>query len=117
MTFTGHTLEALRVLERQAVPGIGALLQHTDLLVDGPFMAHLVDRERPWTGSTNQRFHHLSGRYAALAETLTRTPDRLEIVVRGGGEVSVNGWAEPQALEHLLEALGHRVDRAKRRST
>ncbi|MQA94843.1 MAG: 4Fe-4S cluster-binding domain-containing protein [Streptosporangiales bacterium] len=98
MTFTGHVLEDLRSAGRA---DYDALLDATDLLVDGPYRADLPERERPWVGSANQRFHHLTPRYADL--DLTTLPNRLELRVRPDGTVEVNGFADPATLEQLLD--------------
>lgn len=97
MTFTGHVLEDLRAAGR---PDHDALLAATDLLVDGPYRADLPERDRPWAGSTNQRFHHLTDRYAHL--DLGTLPNRLELRVRPDGAVEVNGFATTAAIEELL---------------
>lgn len=88
MTFTGHTLEALRASQD---PAVQALLDATDLLADGPF-----DRQRPgstwrWLGSQNQRLHFLTDRYAADDPRL-RGPNTVELRLTREG-VEVVGWA------------------------
>ncbi len=105
MTFSGYTLPDLR---RWAVarPDIAALLSHTDLLADGPFRADLLDRSRPWVGSTNQGLRALTERYAGA--DFTRDPDRIEIRVDRSGTVAVNGWADTDRLDELLAGLGRR---------
>ncbi len=62
MVFTGFTLQQLR---GKLDPNIDRLLDHTDLLVDGPFMREAPDRQRRWIGSTNQQIHFLTHRYHA----------------------------------------------------
>lgn len=100
MTFTGYTREQL---ESAAAPeGSGSLLAETDLLVDGPYRADMPDLNRPWIGSTNQRFHFLSARYRDLEDTLTAMSDRVEIRVAPSGAVEVNGWATVDQLDELL---------------
>lgn len=101
MAFTGYLLEDLRA---GGDPDVRALIDHTDLLVDGPFLRDEVDHSRPWVGSRNQRFHALTDRYADLIATL-EAPDRLEIRVTTAGEVRVNGWASDDQLEALLSDL------------
>ena len=104
MTFTGHTLEALRDAGR---PAWDALLAATDLLVDGPYRADLPERRRPWVGSANQRFHFLTPRYGHLEARLEELPDRLEIRIASDGTTQVNGFAPAGRLEDLLgEVLG-----------
>mgnify|MGYP000961653581 CR=1 FL=1 len=102
MTFTGYELDDLRSAGDLAV---AALLEHTDLLVDGRFEVDRLDTARPWVGSTNQRFHALTARYAGLVDSLTALPDRLEIHVAPSGRVEVNGWSDAASLEILLEGM------------
>ena len=102
MTFTGYELDDLRSAGDSAV---AALLEHTDLLVDGRFEVDRLDTARPWVGSTNQRFHALTARYAGLVDSLTALPDRLEIHVAPSGRVEVNGWSDAASLEILLEGM------------
>lgn len=111
MTFTGFRLEQLVQLAPTR-PDVAALLAHTDLLVDGPYLQERLDVRRPWVGSTNQRFHHLSRRYADAHEQLQHGSDRLEVRVLPDGSVEVNGWASAPALEALLAGLGRRGRRA-----
>jgi anaerobic ribonucleoside-triphosphate reductase activating protein len=66
MVYSGFTIDELRSSENA---GVRALLDVTDILVDGPF-----ERERQtdllWRGSANQRIHLLTARYAHLASEL-----------------------------------------------
>lgn len=57
--FTGRLIEDL---ERNKC--FTRLLEYTDLLIDGPFIAELRRPDLHYIGSTNQRFHFLSGRYS-----------------------------------------------------
>lgn len=95
MTFSGYEYDHLRSMATAA-----ALLENTDLLVAGPFRQDLVDRERPWLGSANQEFVHLTDRLRDVSG-----PDRLEVTVSASGDVAVNGWADPEALDALLDGL------------
>lgn len=99
MTFTGYCLEDLAGSTR---PGIQQLLNATDLLIDGPYVAASPDRLRPWVGSTNQRFHFLTERYRHLEHRLESLPDRVELRIAPTGEVGVNGWATVDQLDELL---------------
>lgn len=92
MVFSGYTLEAAREMG----PAVNALLAHTDILVDGPYVREQPDTTRRWIGSTNQRIHFLSERYRA-DDPCWRERNTLEIRVRGG-EVSVNGFPAPRAV-------------------
>ncbi len=53
-TYTGYTLESL---EAQAVKHVhvGQLLDFTDMLIDGPYVADLFSEELVFKGSSNQR--------------------------------------------------------------
>jgi organic radical activating enzyme len=50
--YTGFTLEALA---SQRVPAIRQALEHTDLLIDSPYIPTLADGAGEWRGSRNQR--------------------------------------------------------------
>jgi anaerobic ribonucleoside-triphosphate reductase activating protein len=101
ITFTGHSLERLRMREDAAL-----LLAHTDLLVDGPYRGDLLDTSRPWVGSTNQRFHFLTDRFRELRDEIQEIPDRLEVSIGRDGRVSVIGWAPAGTIEDLLGSVG-----------
>lgn len=114
MTFTGYTYPDLQRWAQDRAD-IAALLEATDLLADGPYLADRPDRIRPWVGSTNQGLRALTERYRGRIPGLGPVPgspqpgsdggDRLEVRVAPDGTVTVNGWAETAALEHLLEGL------------
>ena len=53
-TYTGWTYEKLRSLSERD-EGIKALLNETDVLVDGPFILSQKSYDVPWRGSKNQR--------------------------------------------------------------
>lgn len=106
MTFSGHLREDLAT----GSPEQRALLAATDLLVDGPYDATRVDGVRPWLGSTNQRFHFLTDAYGP--QVLDQS-DRIEVRVDATGRTSVNGWADDDALDVLLEGL-RRAPRERR---
>lgn len=105
MTFSGYTWQHLRRAARSGHEDVAALLQQTDLLVAGPFLANRLDRERPWVGSTNQEFLLLSQRFPDLLDGLSGIPDRVEVSVDPTGQVAVNGWADLDALDALLHDL------------
>ncbi|CAM3049408.1 4Fe-4S single cluster domain-containing protein [Skermania piniformis] len=111
MTFSGYTYAELRRWAADRTD-IAALLSHTDLLADGPFRADLLDHTRPWVGSSNQGLRALTPRYAGI--DVTRRPDRVEIRIDRSGTVAVNGWADTDRLDLLLDDLrgrGHRAGR------
>jgi anaerobic ribonucleoside-triphosphate reductase activating protein len=107
MTFSGlyrHELDAKAAQDKPTTD----LLNSTDLLVDGPYLANYPDLIRPWVGSTNQRFHFLTERYEYLQDHLGALPDRLEVRVTTEGTVSVNGWATTDQIDDLLSSSGVR---------
>ena len=114
MTFTGYRLEQLRTWSAERAD-IRKLLEATDLLADGPYLADRPERSRPWIGSTNQGLTALTPVYAETIAAITRGggSDRLEIRIGRDGTVAVNGWADDDALEILLGDLGARVDRPR----
>jgi len=89
MVFTGFTIESLRA---RPLPGVEELLAATDLLVDGPYLAQHPETKRHWVGSTNQRFHFLTDRYAPGIEYDPRYARGLELRIRSDGTVIYNGW-------------------------
>lgn len=90
MVFTGFTLPEL---DEMNLPGTEALLRDTDVLVDGPYVRTLPDRERNWVGSSNQTFHYLTSRYSPTIETHSTGPDRsIECRIGSDGRVVLNGW-------------------------
>jgi anaerobic ribonucleoside-triphosphate reductase activating protein len=112
MTFTGYRLDQLRDWGAERAD-IRNLLEATDLLADGPYLADRPERSRPWIGSANQGLTALTPVYDDEIASLTRGggPDRLEIRIGRDGTVAVNGWADDEALEILLGDLGVRIDR------
>ncbi|HEX4591101.1 MAG TPA: 4Fe-4S single cluster domain-containing protein [Gemmataceae bacterium] len=93
MVFTGYTLEQARELPD---PEVADLLDHTDILVDGPYVRELPDTRRRWIGSTNQRIHFLTDRYH-VDDPCWQQSNTLEIRLRGG-ELSVNGFPARSAV-------------------
>jgi anaerobic ribonucleoside-triphosphate reductase activating protein len=91
MVFTGYTIEELRA---RADASVEALLDTTDVLVDGRYEAGRPERRRRWVGSENQRFHYLTGRYSAEIELPSSgSPLRqVEVRIAADGMVKVNGW-------------------------
>lgn len=89
MVFTGYTLEDLR---SDPLPGSDQLLAHTDVLVDGRYVAELPEQHRAWVGSSNQRFHYLTDRYDHSIEDTDGGNQRVEIRLTESGRLEVNGW-------------------------
>lgn len=96
--FTGYTIEAVR-----SSHGGSELLRHVDLLIDGPYVAANSDTNRALVGSTNQRFVHLTDRYADYESE--RAPNRLDLRILPTGEVSIAGFVTTPRLVELADAL------------
>jgi len=93
LTFTGFLYQELVDMHN---PHVDALLAHMDLLVDGPFVESLLDEKRNWIGSTNQKLHFLTDRYAPGIETANGAR-RVECIVTQN-TIRINGWPT-KALE------------------
>jgi len=89
MVFSGYTLEELAEL---APDGGNELLALTDVLVDGPYVAAEAEHKRNWAGSTNQRFHYLTGRYDQSIELDPAGARSVEVQLGIDGVMRVNGW-------------------------
>jgi anaerobic ribonucleoside-triphosphate reductase activating protein len=107
MVFSGYTLEELKGSEDAAVVD---LLNHTDILVDGPYVRELPETRRRWIGSSNQRIHFLTDRYRE-DDPCWQQRNTLEIRLTAG-ELSVNGfparaavslWRRPTRHTHRTE--------------
>jgi anaerobic ribonucleoside-triphosphate reductase activating protein len=90
LVFSGYRLEDL---EKEIQPGSRALLEQTDLLVDGPYRRGRPPGGRPWIGSGNQRFHFLSPRYEGLRNRLFTFKNSMEIHF-DGREITWNGFPD-----------------------
>lgn len=93
MIYSGYSLAELHDQGRTR-PAINALLEHTDLLVDGRY-----DRDRPeppppagrrWLGSTNQVMHFMTAAYSA-DDPQMHGANTVEVHWRAG-RLMVNGW-------------------------
>lgn len=98
MSFSGYLIEDLR--ER---PECQKLLNNVDLLIDGPFVKEKLDLSRPWSGSSNQRYHFLTSRYYFLEKDLKNIANKVEVRVREDGAVSINGMITQQKLSELFD--------------
>lgn len=102
MIFSGYYIEQLAKMNK---PGWRELYETADLFIDGPFEKENPDHERPWVGSTNQRFHFLTEQYRALEKELNTVPDKLEIYLNKDGTVSANGMVPTDVWERLFKEL------------
>lgn len=89
MIFTGFHLGKLR---QRNLPGVEHLLSHTDVVVDGPFVAARRDTRRNWVGSENQRFHYLTQRYDASIETSFSGRHAVEVRIGLDERLEINGF-------------------------
>lgn len=102
VTFTGYEYEHLTNAKNT---DWHALLNQTDLLIDGPYIKSLHDLSRPWIGSKNQQYRFLTDFYKPLANKLMSAGNKLEIRIRPDGTITANGMAAPFHIE-MLRNLG-----------
>ena len=112
MVFSGLTLGYMR---RQQREDFEAFLGQIDLLVDGPYIKRYHVTDRRWIGSSNQRVHFLTERYAHLSEELgrgwDRGPNTIELRL-SGGQLTINGFPDESIVE-LSRASIRPVRRAR----
>jgi anaerobic ribonucleoside-triphosphate reductase activating protein len=108
ITFTGYEFDDLACRDQNAQ----SLLADTDLLVDGPYRARIPEEKRALVGSTNQRFIHLTDRYADYDPE--SKPNRLHVRIGPDGTADVAGFLSSEALKSLLDGTG--LKRARRNS-
>ncbi|MCK6511486.1 radical SAM protein [Myxococcota bacterium] len=105
MVFTGYTLRSLQQAKR---PAWDALLAHTDLLIDGPYLPAQHSHKRRWIGSDNQQIHFLSPHYAHLRDEQAGWPaanNTIEIRLHNG-QISINGFPHQDLTRLLLQPTG-----------
>ena len=95
ITFTGFTLAALKARKDSATE---ALLAATDLLIDGPYSEALACTDKPWVGSSNQQYHHLTDRYRESVAAYEKKKNKLEIRIFPDGRILANGMLPEEAL-------------------
>src|SRR4051794_37933112 len=101
MVFSGFTLEVIR---RQSEAAVQDLLDHSDILVDGPYRRELPETRRRWLGSANQQIHFLSARYRP-DDPCWQLPNTLEIRWHGT-TLTVNGFPARQAKDFWQRSPG-----------
>jgi anaerobic ribonucleoside-triphosphate reductase activating protein len=105
IVFTGYEYESLKHRDADA----RALLAATDLLVDGPYLAQSPETVRALVGSSNQRFIHLTDRYAAYKpEVVANT---IDVRVLADGSIDVAGFLGTKALQALAVSTSSRRTR------
>ena len=63
--FSGHEYQTLLQSEEKSVR---ELIQHSDMLSTGPYIAKLRDQALLWRGSSNQELHYITERYQPSME-------------------------------------------------
>lgn len=96
ITFTGYTHEKLLALKNDVVL---ALLNNTDLLIDGKFEKDNLNRTKPLIGSNNQRFIFLTSRYSN--KDIEKLKNRFEVRISPNGSIQINGMGNLEKLKHL----------------
>jgi anaerobic ribonucleoside-triphosphate reductase activating protein len=92
VVYTGKIYEHLL---RKNDPKVMKLLEHTDILVDGPYVEELNTQRLLWRGSTNQRILFLSDRYDVSILSKVAPPNQeLHIFVDGEWETRVQTGIE-----------------------
>ncbi|CCH88986.1 Putative ribonucleoside-triphosphate reductase activating protein (fragment) [Modestobacter italicus] len=102
ITFSGYELKELKA--RGA--GSHRLIEATDLLVDGPYRAHQPEEKRGLVGSSNQRFLHLTDRYAQFDPY--RHVNRVDVRISATGQAEVAGFLDGQEVRQLMQLLDAR---------
>ncbi len=92
MIYSGYTLEELRA-KAKADAGVQALLDTTDLLLDGRYDATRPEKTRRWIGSTNQTLHFFTDAYRP-DEARFWTSNTVELRLENG-LLTINGWPAP----------------------
>jgi anaerobic ribonucleoside-triphosphate reductase activating protein len=102
VTFTGHVLEDI---VKSSNVDWHELLSITDLLIDGPYMSDKFDLNRPWVGSSNQRYHFLTERYQHIQSNINEIPNKIEIRLQDDGEIVVNGIIGLENIKDLFDGI------------
>jgi anaerobic ribonucleoside-triphosphate reductase activating protein len=89
VTFTGHTLEELQESNDK---DYNALLEVTDLLIDGEFQAEKQSFDRPWVGSSNQRYRFLTNHYSV--NDIMNIRNKVEVRIHPNGKAIISGMGD-----------------------
>lgn len=98
LCFTGGLIEDLRQDSKNRI-----LLENTDLLIDGAFESDKVDYSRPWCGSSNQRYHFLTGRYNE--DIFTKYKNKVEVNISKSGVVFMNGMGDFEDIMRKIDLI------------
>jgi len=103
IAFSGFTIEQLRKKSTAQV-GVREFLAHLDVLIDGLYVKGLNDG-LGMRGSSNQRVHFLTDRYAALREVFESRVRQVEVHLLSDGLLMV-GVPTRRALETFSSLAG-----------
>jgi anaerobic ribonucleoside-triphosphate reductase activating protein len=101
MVFTGWQYGDICRSPHRAVSD---LLGQIDLLVDGPFVKRLADKDLLWRGSSNQQIRFLTNRYAPGILQRNRQP-RVEGHLTSGATLHITGFLEESDMAVLAGRL------------
>ncbi|VAW72286.1 Ribonucleotide reductase of class III (anaerobic), activating protein [hydrothermal vent metagenome] len=91
MVFTGYTWQHIKQSNN---PNWNTLLEHTDLLISGPYNIKQCSTKRRWIGSDNQEIHYLTEHYRYLENqphAWDPKPNSVDINFKNG-QLTVNGF-------------------------
>ena len=101
MLFTGWEFEQIHRSNDQKVR---QLLSQIDILVSGPFVKRLANKDLIWRGSSNQQITFLTDRYSP--DILNdRNPTRVEGLLATGTPLQITGFPADSDITVLTERL------------
>ena len=104
VTFTGYHYEYLIDNGSQYTQ---SLIEHTDLLIDGPYLPDKQTTNLPWVGSRNQRLIHLSGRYRGF--DFATVQNKYEIRLnKDHSKIIFNGISDNKAMNNFWDGMRKR---------
>ena len=103
MCYTGKLLTEL-----QNNPNIAGILEHIDILVDGPYI-HELNGGHKWRGSSNQRIFALNDKYIDIVLEAENSVDRgIEISLSAEMRLELTGIPKPGFMDDLERKLQER---------
>lgn len=100
ITFTGYTIEnILKIGDKKSLK----LFELTNLLIDSPFIKNKKIFNNPWIGSSNQKYHFLSGYYNL--NDIKNNSNKIEIRLDETGKITIYGITKEKDIEKLLSDI------------